>query len=124
MILCNSKKLFETSQKILSHNDVKKVSDSKYSRYANIAQINDKQYLLEFVIKGKNKLTLYSITPIKNDIAKRVDKSSQHDIAINSIAHIQDVFKTKLVQQYNNDYKNAYLSIHNHLSLKYFFILT
>ena len=108
LILCNSKKLFETSQKILSHNDVKKVSDLKYSRYANIAQINDKQYLLEFVIKGKNKLTLYSITPIKNDIAKRVDKSSQHDIAINSIAHIQDVFKTKLVQQYNNDYKNAY----------------
>lgn len=108
LILCNSKKLFETSQKILSHNDVKKVSDLKYSRYANIAQINDKQYLLEFVIKGKNKLTLYSITPIKNDIAKRVDKSSQHDIAINSIAHIQDVFKSKIVQQYNNDYKNAY----------------
>ena len=51
--MCNSKKLFETSQKILSHNDVKKVSDLKYSRYANIAQINDKQYLLEFVIKGK-----------------------------------------------------------------------
>lgn len=92
LILCNSKKLFETSQKILSHNDVKKVSDLKYSRYANIAQINDKQYLLEFVIKGRNKLALYSITPIKNDIAKRVDKSSQHDIAINSIAHIQDVF--------------------------------
>ena len=108
LILCNSKKLFETSQKILSHNDVKKVSDLKYSRYANIAQINDKQYLLEFVIKGKNKLALYSITPIKNDIAKRVDKSSQHDIAINSIAHIQDVFKSKIVQQYNNDYKNAY----------------
>ena len=108
LILCNSKKLFETSQKILSHNDVKKVSDLKYSRYANIAQINDKQYLLEFVIKEKNKLALYSITPIKNDIAKRVDKSSQHDIAINSIAHIQDVFKSKIVQQYNNDYKNAY----------------
>ena len=32
------------------------------------------------------------------------NNSKQHDTAINSIAHIQDVFKTKLVQQYNNDY--------------------
>ena len=35
------------------------------------------------------------------------NNSKQHDTAINSVAHIQDVFKTKLVQQYNNDYKNA-----------------
>ena len=32
----------------------------------------------------------------------------QHDTVNNSIAHIQDTIKSKLVQKYNNDYKNAY----------------
>ncbi len=111
LILCNTKSLFETSQKILSHNDTKKVSNLKYSRYANIAKIKSNEYLLEFVTKGKDKLVLYSITPIKNDTVKRVDKTSQHDTANNSITNIRNIFKSKLVEKYNNDYKS---SLKNH----------
>lgn len=54
--------------------------------------------LLEFVSKESHKLTLYLITPIKNDVAKRVDNSSQHDIVNSSIAHVQYAIKSKLVK--------------------------
>lgn len=54
--------------------------------------------LLEFVSKGRHKLTLYLITPIKNDVVKRVDNSSQHDIVNNSIVHVQYAIKSKLVK--------------------------
>ena len=120
--------MFITSQKILSHGDAKTDSNLNIKRFANIAKIANKEYLIEFVLKDNKELRIYSIDVIEqkssgNEKTLR-NNSKQHDTAINSIAHIQDVFKTKLVQQYNNDYKNAYLSIHNHLSLKYFFILT
>lgn len=120
--------MFITSQKILSHGDAKTDSNLNIKRFANIAKIANKEYLIEFVLKDNKELRIYSIDVIEqkssgNEKTLR-NNSKQHGTAINSIAHIQDVFKTKLVQQYNNDYKNAYLSIHNHLSLKYFFILT
>ena len=54
---------------------------------------------------------LYSVDIINKKAvsAKRLQGKnlSAPDTANRSIAHIQDVFKTKLVQQYNNDYKNA-----------------
>ena len=103
--------MFITSQKILSHGDAKTDSNLNIKRFANIAKIANKEYLIEFVLKDNKELRIYSIDVIEqkssgNEKTLR-NNSKQHDTAINSIAHIQDVFKTKLVQQYNNDYKNA-----------------
>ena len=111
-ILYNVKNLFETSQKILGYNDTKKVSDLKISRYANVAKVNNNEYLLEFVSKDNGEVLLYSVDLLDKRKQYRENASSKnsmhHDTVNNSIAHIQDTIKSKLVQKYNNDYKNAY----------------
>lgn len=110
-ILYNIAFLFENAQKIISHNDTKKNTDLKVKRYTNIAKVNNNEYLLEFVLKDNGQIMLYSVDIINKKAvsAKRLQGKnlSAPDTANRSIAHIQDVFKTKLVQQYNNDYKNA-----------------
>lgn len=111
-ILYNIAFLFENAQKIISHNDTKKNTDLKVKRYTNIAKVNNNEYLLEFVLKDNGQIMLYSVDIINKKAvsAKRLQGKnlSAPDTANHSIAYIQDVFKTKLVQQYNNDYKNAY----------------
>ena len=110
-IVLNVENLFKSSQKILSYNDTKKNTDTKIARYANIAHINNKDYLLEFVLKNNGEVKLYSINVLNNRKQYRENASSKnsmhHDTAINSIANIKDIFKSKLVEKYNNDYKNS-----------------
>ncbi len=108
-ILYNTKKLCESAELILSHKDVKQDTSLLIKRFANIANVNGKDYLVEIVGKDTGELSIYSINPVntKNDgNQKRLDKSQQLDTVNNSITHIQDLFKSKLISKYNNDYKN------------------
>ena len=107
-ILYNSAVLFKNAQKIISHNDIKKDTDLKVKRYSNIAKVNDNEYLLEFVLKDNGQIMLYSVDIINRKAvsAKRLqgENLSAPDTANNSIAYIQDLFKSKLVKKYNKDY--------------------
>ena len=109
-MLVNIEDLFKTSQKILSHNDVKNVSDTKISRYANIAKVGDNGYLLEFVAKDNGEVSLYSVDMLNKEAVPAnvsVNKTSTPGTADISIADIQKIFKSKLIKKYNNDYKNG-----------------
>ena len=110
VIIYNIKKLCENAELILSHKDAKQDTLIQIKRFANIANINGKDYLVEIVGKDNGELSIYSINPIstKNDgNQKRLDKSQQLDTVNNSITYIQDIFKSKLIAKYNNDYKNS-----------------
>lgn len=122
-ILLNMKDLFATSQKILSHKDIKSDSDLIIDRYANIVKIEGKDYLLEFVVKNREEAYLYSINALNNKEAtspnaSKVNDLSAPDVANNSIRYIQDVFKSKLVQQYNKDWKQKEIASKNAQSKK------
>lgn len=107
-ILYNSAVLFKNAQKIISHNDTKKDTDLKIKRYSNIAKVNDNEYLLEFVLKDNGQIMLYSVDIINRKAvsAKRLqgENLSAPDTANNSIAYIQELFKSRLVKKYNKDY--------------------
>lgn len=111
IILNNIADIFKNSQLILSHNNVKTNNFLKTKRYANIANVNGKKYLLEIVGKDNGELLIYSInsidTDIKNDGNRNASSrnSSQLETVNNSIANIQKILKSKLVQKYNKDYK-------------------
>lgn len=107
-ILYNIESIFKTSQLILSHKDTKTDTNMQIKRYANVVSTNNGNYLLEIVGKNNNELTIYSINPIdtKNDgNQKRLEESRQLEAINNSITNIQHIFKSKLVEKYNNDYK-------------------
>jgi len=109
-ILYNLQVIFETSQLILSHNDTKEKTNIFCKRYANVVNVNGKQYLLEIIGKEDKELSVYSINPIDKKIVASRNASinlSNLNATINSIAHIQDAFKSKLVEKYNNDYQTA-----------------
>ena len=77
-IVLNVENLFKSSQKILSYNDTKKNTDTKIARYANIAHINNKDYLLEFVLKNNGEVKLYSINVLNNRKQYRENASSKN----------------------------------------------
>lgn len=111
-ILFNVEELFETSQKIISHKSYKGDADLTIDRYANIARIDNNEYLLEFVVKNGNKVELYSVNPVETSQKETVptkrlvgDNHSTLDTANNSITYIQNLFKSRLVERYNEDYK-------------------
>ncbi len=127
-IVLNVENLFESSQKILSYNDTKKNTNTKIARYANIANVGNKDYLLEFILKNNGDLVLYSLNLIKKSSRPGYDKiatvyaseknSSAPREDIYSITNIKDIFKSKLVEKYNNDYKNSQ-SLKNNLEIHY-----
>ena len=107
-MLANIEALFKTSQKILSHNDTKNVSNTKISRYANIAKAGGNNYLLEFVVKKGGGISLYSVDLLNKETVPAnvsVNKTSTPDTANISITDIKNIFKSKLIKRYNNDYK-------------------
>lgn len=110
-IVYNTEFLFKTSQNILSYSDAKINKPTKISRYANIAKIDNKNYLIEFTTKDNGQITLYSVNLLNKETVLPNAYTSKNFSAPNtvnySISHIQDVFKSKLVEKYNNDYQTA-----------------
>lgn len=111
-ILFNIEKLYKNAQKILSYKDAKTNTDMIIKRYANVVKINNNNYLLEFILKEKGKVLLYSVKPLSNKDAvltnAYTDKNlSALNTATYSITDIKKIFKSKLVNEYNNDYKNS-----------------
>lgn len=108
-IVYNIEELFETSQKIISHKSYKGDADLKIDRYANIARIENNEYLLEFVVKNGEQISLYSVNMVdsnKKAISTNVSElPSTPDMTNNSITYIQNLFKSRLVERYNEDYK-------------------
>ena len=108
-IVYNIEELFETSQKIISHKSYKGDADLTIDRYANIARIDNNEYLLEFVVKNGEQISLYSVNMVdsnKKAISTNVSElPSTPDMTNNSITYIQNLFKSRLVERYNEDYK-------------------
>lgn len=83
-------------------------------RYANVATVNSRDYLLEFILKDNGRISLYSVDIINNYINKQYredtlknlnNSSQQHDTVIFSISNISSIFKSKVVEKYNIDYR-------------------
>ncbi|MBQ8635349.1 hypothetical protein IJ425_04260 [bacterium] len=123
-ILCNIKEIFKTSYNILTHNDIKTNTSYKFTRYANIANINNKKYLTEFIIKDNGEVILYSANIINNSNAvptKRLENNfSTLGTANYSIADVKNIFKTNLLNKYGNIKEHEDISFRDNLENSYY----
>ena len=77
-----------------SFNPNTKDTNIKISRYANVAKVNNVNYLLEFVLKDTGEIQLYSIDTInKKEVvpANVSTEVSTPGTTINSITHIYNI---------------------------------
>ena len=115
-IIANAKNLFESSEYVLSYNEAKKESlkdSQKIHRYANVVNSNNNQYIVIFTIqdnKNRNTIKIYDLENFeqKNSSGELVRPNGATPSRTNiSIAQLTDFVKSRVVEKYNNDYKEA-----------------
>ncbi|MBQ3641191.1 hypothetical protein II906_04605 [bacterium] len=117
-VIANSKDLFGTAEYILSYDEVKKESlknKQKVDRYANIVTTKYGDFVVVFTIfnrKDIQTIKLYDIEDYQksrfSQPRQRADKTGMPlTESINSISYLTDFVKSRVVEKYNNDYKNS-----------------
>lgn len=116
-IVANSKELFESAEYILSYNEAKSetLKDKQtVDKYANVVSTEFGDFITEFTVfnrKDIGTVKLYDLESYqKNRFSQprqSADKSGMSlTESIISIANLRDFVKSKVVEKYNNDYKN------------------
>jgi hypothetical protein len=112
-ILLNSKDIFENSELILTNTEAKNANlkgKQIVSRYALPLRYNGEDYIAISTVfdnKRNQVIKLYHITGYKNsDTNARNQNASGVDTTNISISDLTNFVKSRLVEKYNNDYKN------------------